>query len=180
MPASASRTSRRRSGPGRRFALKRQLTLLLYGAAVVVYTLDRVTKLLAERHLEGRPPIDVIPGVLQFRFTTNPGGAFGLFGRATWLFVGASLVVVVIIVVASRRPPSQASAVALGLVLGGALGNLTDRLVRGPELSGEVVDFIDFQVWPIFNIADSCIVIGAALLLLTGARVSRTESESTE
>jgi signal peptidase II len=144
-----------------------------------VYTLDRVTKVLAEQHLEGRPPIDVIPGVLQLRFTTNPGGAFGLFGRATWLFVGASLVVIVIIVIASRRPPTRIGAVALALVLGGALGNLTDRLVRGPELSGEVVDFIDFQVWPVFNIADSCIVIGAALLLLTGARVSRTETEPT-
>jgi signal peptidase II len=139
-----------------------------------------VTKLWAERELEGRAPINVISGVFQFRFTTNPGGAFGLFGRATWLFVGASLVVVVIIVIASRRPPTQASAVALGLVLGGALGNLTDRLVRGPGLSGEVVDFIDFQVWPVFNIADSCIVIGAALLLLSGARASRTEAESTE
>jgi signal peptidase II len=117
--------------------------------------------------------------VLQLRFTTNPGGAFGLFGRATWLFVGASVVVVVIILVASRRPPSVAAAVALGLVLGGALGNLTDRLVRGPGLSGEVVDFIDFQVWPVFNIADSCIVIGAALLLLTGPRVSRAETEPT-
>jgi signal peptidase II len=144
-----------------------------------VYTLDRVTKLLAERHLEGTPPIDVIPDVLQLRFTTNPGGAFGLFGRATWLFVGASLVVIVIILVASRRPPSGAGAVALGLVLGGALGNLTDRLVRGPRFSGEVVDFIDFQVWPVFNIADSCIVIGAALLLFTGARVSRNETEPT-
>ena len=142
-----------------------------------MYTVDRVTKLLAERHLEDRPPIDVISGVLQFRFTTNPGGAFGLFGRATWLFVGASLVVVVIIIIASRRPPSGAAAVALGLVLGGALGNLTDRLVRGSKFSGEVVDFIDFQVWPVFNIADSCIVIGAALLLFTGARVSRTETE---
>lgn len=138
-----------------------------------------MTKLLAERHLEGRPPIDVIPGVLQFRFTTNPGGAFGLFGRATWLFVGASLVVIVIIVIASRHPPTRIAALALGLVLGGALGNLTDRLVRGPELSGEVVDFVDFQVWPVFNIADSCIVIGAALLLVTGARVSRTETEPT-
>lgn len=137
-----------------------------------------MTKLLAERHLEGRPPIDVIPGVLQFRFTTNPGGAFGLFGRATWLFVGASVVVIVIILIASRRLPSGGSAAALGLVLGGALGNLTDRLVRGPEFSGEVVDFIDFQVWPVFNIADSCIVVGAALLLLTGATVSRTETES--
>jgi signal peptidase II len=147
---------------------------------LLVYTVDRVTKILAERHLEGRPPIDVIPGVLQFRFTTNPGGAFGLFGRAAWLFVGASLVVIVIILIASTRPQSETGAVALGLVLGGALGNLTDRIVRGPELSGEVVDFIDFQVWPVFNIADSCIVIGAALLLLTGARASRTETEPSQ
>lgn len=144
-----------------------------------MYVLDRVTKLAAERHLEGRPPIDVIPGVLQFRYTTNPGGAFGLFGGATWLFVGASIAVIAIILVASRRPPSRAAALALGLVLGGALGNLTDRVVRGSGLSGEVVDFIDFQVWPVFNVADSSIVIGAALLLFTGAWASRTEAEPT-
>jgi signal peptidase II len=116
--------------------------------------------------------------VLELRFTTNPGGAFGLFGRATWLFVGASLVVIVVILIASRRPPSGAGALALGLVLGGALGNLTDRMFRGPGLSGEVVDFIDFQVWPVFNVADSSIVIGAALILLAGARAARTEAES--
>ena len=115
--------------------------------------------------------------MLQLRFTTNPGGAFGLFGGATWLFVGASLVVIAIILVASRRPPSRMASVALGLVLGGALGNLTDRLIRGSGFSGEVVDFIDFQVWPVFNVADSCIVIGAALLLLSGTRASRTETE---
>jgi signal peptidase II len=85
--------------------------------------------------------------------------------------------VIAIILIASRHPPSPAAAVALGLVLGGALGNLTDRLGRGPGFSGEVVDFIDFQVWPVFNLADSCIVIGAALLLLSGARSSRTETE---
>jgi signal peptidase II len=144
-----------------------------------VYVLDRLTKFLAERHLEGRPPIEIIPRVFQLRFTTNPGGAFGLFGRATWLFVGASFVVIVIILIASRRPPSLTGAMALGLVLGGALGNLTDRLVRGPGFSGEVVDFLDFRVWPVFNVADSCIVIGAALLLLTGARGPRAEPGST-
>jgi signal peptidase II len=159
--------------------LKRQLTVLLYGASVGVYVLDRLTKFLAERHLEGRPPIEIIPRVFQLKFTTNPGGAFGLFGRATWLFVGASFVVIVIILIASRRPPSLTGAVALGLVLGGALGNLTDRLVRGPGFSGEVVDFLDFRVWPVFNVADSCIVIGAALLLLTGARGPRAEAGST-
>jgi signal peptidase II len=133
----------------------------------------------AERHLEGRPPIEVITGVLQFRFTTNPGGAFGLFGGATWLFVGASIAVIAFILIASWRPPSLGAALALGLVLGGAFGNLTDRLIRGSGFSGEVVDFIDFHIWPVFNVADSCIVIGAALLLLTGARASRTETEPT-
>ncbi len=136
----------------------------------VAYAVDRVTKILAERHLKGEAPLEVIPRIFQLRFTTNPGGAFGILGRAAWLFVGASLVVIVVILVASRRPPSRGSAVALGLVFGGALGNLTDRLVRGPRFSGEVVDFLDFHVWPVFNVADSCIVIGAGLLLLTGAR----------
>ncbi len=112
----------------------------------------------------------MIPGVLQLRFTTNPGGAFGLFGGATWLFIGASLAVVVVILIASRKPGSKVAALALGLVLAGALGNITDRAIRGPGFSGEVVDFLDLQVWPVFNVADMCIVIGAALLLLWSFR----------
>jgi signal peptidase II len=157
--------------------LKRQLTFLLYAVAAAGYAVDRVTKFLAERHLEAEAPFEVIPRVLQLRFTTNPGGAFGIFGRAAWLFLGASLVVIVVIVFASRRPPSPGAAVALGLVLGGALGNLTDRVLRGPAFSGEVVDFIDIHVWPVFNIADSCIVVGAGLLLLTGARGPSPEGD---
>jgi signal peptidase II len=159
--------------------VKRPLTFLLYAVAVVVYMVDRFTKFLAERHLEGEV-VEVIPRVLQLRFTTNPGGAFGILGRAAWLFVGASLVVIVVILFASRRPPSRTGAVALGLVLGGAMGNLTDRLLRGPGFSGEVVDFLDFHFWPVFNIADSCIVIGAALLLLTGARGPSPEIDREE
>jgi signal peptidase II len=144
--------------------------------AAIVYAVDRVTKYLAERRLEGEPPLEVIPNVFQLRFTTNPGGAFGLFGRAAWLFVAASIVVIVVILFASRRPPSRLGAVAFGLVLGGALGNLTDRLVRGPRFSGEVVDFLDFHIWPVFNVADSCIVVGAGLLLLMGVRPQTPES----
>ena len=148
---------------------------LLYATGDLAYTLDRVTKVLAERHLEGRPAIDVIRGVLRLRFTTNPGGAFGLFGGLGWLFVTASVVVIVVILFASRRLPSGPSAVALGLVLGGALGNLTDRMIRGPGFSGEVVDFLDLRIWPVFNVADSCIVIGAVMLLILGLRPSRTD-----
>jgi signal peptidase II len=132
--------------------------------------IDRVTKALAESRLQGNPPIELIPGVLQLRFTTNPGGAFGLFGNLSILFVLFSVVVIGVVVLASRRLPGRAAAVGLGLVLGGAVGNLTDRLVRGEGLQGEVVDFIDFHVWPVFNVADSAIVLGAVLLLVLGLR----------
>jgi signal peptidase II len=150
--------------------------LTLYGIAAAVLALDRFTKVLAERNLQDGP-VELIPGVLDLRYTTNPGGAFGLFGGIPWLFVAISAAVVVAIVLASRRLPTTASGVGLGLVLGGAIGNLIDRAIRGPGFSGEVVDFIDLQVWPIFNVADSAIVIGAAVLLLSGLRRPRTEAE---
>jgi signal peptidase II len=150
--------------------------LVLYGIAALVYAIDRVAKVLVEANLHDRPPVELIPGILELRFTTNPGGAFGIFGDLSWLFVLISVVVVGAIVFASRNLPSTISAVGLGLVLGGAIGNLTDRLLRGPALGGEVVDFIDLQVWPVFNLADTGIVVGAALLLLSGLRRERREA----
>jgi signal peptidase II len=144
-----------------------------------VYVLDRVTKILVETHLQGRAPVELISGVVQLRFTTNPGGAFGLFGEWSWLFVLVSVAVIIVIVLASRSLPSTAAAVGCGLILGGALGNLTDRLIRGSGLSGEVVDFIDLHVWPVFNLADTGIVVGAAVLLIVGLRRDRTPRPST-
>jgi signal peptidase II len=147
-----------------------KLTAWVYGAGAFVYVLDRVSKALVEHQLSHRPPLDVIPGVLRFTYTTNPGGAFGLFGNAPYLFLAATLVVCAAIVIASFSANSLPLAVGLGLVLGGALGNLTDRIVRGSGLNGRVVDFIDFRVWPVFNLADSAIVVGAALILIAGLR----------
>ena len=147
----------------------RRLGALLYVVAGSAYLLDRVTKLWAEDALRGRPPITVIPGVLQFDYTTNSGGAFSLGKSAPWLFAGATIVVSGVIVAISFRVVKASVAVGLGLVLGGALGNLTDRVLRGAGLTGHVVDFIDFHVWPIFNLADSAIVIGAVLILLSNA-----------
>lgn len=120
----------------------------------------------------------LIPGVLQLRYTTNSGGAFGLFPGQPWLFFVATVAVcVVIVVVASRGLTSRRAALGLGLILGGALGNLTDRIVREPSItggwrgvSGGVVDFIDFHIWPVFNLADPAIVIGVLLVVLTGVR----------
>ena len=149
---------------------RRRLLPVLYVTAGASYLLDRGTKVLAERHLDPRDPVELIPGVLQLRLTTNTGGAFGLFAGQPWLFFVATLIVSVAIVVAAPRVTSPASAVGLGLVLGGALGNLTDRVLRGDGISGGVVDFIDLRVWPVFNVADSSIVIGALLLVIASFR----------
>jgi signal peptidase II len=146
------------------------LPILVVAAGALVYVLDRLTKVWAEHSLAGRPPIVVIPKVVQLRYTTNSGGAFSLFPGHPWVFFVATVVVCAIILISSWRVASPLVAVALGMILGGALGNITDRLVRGPGISGQVVDFIDFHVWPVFNAADSAIVIGAVLLVLAGSR----------
>jgi signal peptidase II len=137
--------------------------------AAVVYVLDRVTKIIAESTLPDHP-VTIIPRVLRLTYTTNAGGAFGLFGNAPYLFLAATLVVCVAIVVASFTVSNTVLAVGIGMVLGGALGNLTDRVLRGDGLKGRVIDFIDFRIWPVFNLADAAIVIGAAFILLSGLR----------
>jgi signal peptidase II len=152
----------------------RRLAAWLYATAGLTYLVDRLTKLWAERALAGRPPLTVIPGVLQLNYTTNSGGAFGLGQSAPWVFAAATILVAAAIVASSFRLRNGPTAVALGLILGGAFGNLTDRAARGDGLlSGRVVDFIDFHVWPVFNVADSAIVIGAVLLAMGGIRRER-------
>ena len=164
------RTDKERSVSPRRL----RLTSWVYAAAAAVYVLDRLTKVVAEHRLAHHPQVDLIPGVLRLTYTTNPGGAFGLFGNAPYVFLGATLLVCAAIVIASFNASSLSLSVGLGLVLGGALGNLTDRIVRGSGLQGRVVDFIDFRVWPVFNVADSAIVIGAAIIVLSGLRRATT------
>ena len=166
------------SAPPTSTEARRRLMLLLYSVAIALYGLDRLTKFLVEHHFHH--PTTLVPGVLQLQFTTNSGGAFGVFDGAVWLFLTATLVVCAVIVFASFNLPSPTIAVALGLVLGGALGNLTDRAVRGTGFfGGHVVDFLAFAknpearpVWPVFNLADSAIVVGAALILLASIRKS--------
>lgn len=142
----------------------------LYGAAAVVYLVDRLTKVWAEAALAGRPPIDVIPGILRLSFVRNPGGAFSLGQRAPLLFAAATTVIAAVIVVLSVRPLPRGVAGCLGMILGGALGNLTDRALNGSGLTGAVTDFIDLRVWPVFNLADSAVVLGAIALVLVTAR----------
>lgn len=147
----------------------RTIPLWLYATAGAAYLADRLTKLWVERTLAGEPPLEIIPRVLTLNYTTNSGGAFGIGRSAPWLFAGATIVVSVVIVAVSLRLRRLPVAIALGLILGGALGNLTDRAANGSGLSGHVVDFIDLQVWPVFNLADMAIVVGAVVLALATA-----------
>ncbi|SCG01535.1 signal peptidase II [Streptomyces sp. Ncost-T6T-2b] len=135
--------------------------------AVVAYLLDLVTKMIVVAKLEHQPPIDIIGDWLQFRAIRNAGAAFG-FGEAfTVIFTIIAAGVIVVIVRLARKLYSLPWAIALGLLLGGALGNLTDRLFRAPGVfEGAVVDFIAPKHFAVFNLADSAIVCGGILIVI--------------
>ena len=145
-------------------------------AAAIVLILDRVTKLWIERTVSVYDSFHVIPGFFDIVHTKNPGAAFGMFADTdhplrTFLLVGVSLAVLVYIAIALLRPASAgfsstaATTYGLALIMGGALGNIYDRVVHG-----RVTDFLEFYhgSWRFaaFNIADSAITVGAALLIL--------------
>lgn len=142
---------------------------LLVAASVIA--LDQLTKWWAATTLPGAP-ITVIPNVLDFRYVTNSGAAFGFFsGGGPVLAVIAIVVIVAVLVVMVRRAHGWPEALVLGLVIGGAAGNLIDRLTRGDGLlDGSVVDFIDFVSFPAFNLADSALTVGAVLALWLATR----------
>jgi signal peptidase II len=157
---------------------RRQLHVLLTAAALALGA-DVASKAVVVAKLADRAPVEVVPKVLDLQLTRNPGAAFGLAGGATILFTLVAAAVVVFIAVAARRLRSRGWAVALGLLLGGALGNLGDRIFRHPGfLRGHVVDWIHLSHWPIFNVADSCIVIGGLVAVLLSVRGSRFDGTS--
>ena len=151
---------------------RRSLIPFLVTAAAVV-ALDQLTKHLVVSRLGRNEVVDVIEGVVTFRLTYNPGGAFGLGQSIPWFFLVASVAIAVMIVYLARNVDDPRWLIPLGVVLGGGIGNLIDRVVRSP--GGRVVDFIDLQVWPLFNVADSAIVVGVATLFLLSFRAPKTE-----
>lgn len=136
---------------------------LLLGMSLLVLGIDQLSKRLVSRHLSlGEPwnPIACLRDLVSLTYVTNTGAAFGLLPDHGLFFIAIAAIVVIAILVYHRHLPDKALVKAsLGLQLGGALGNLTDRLRYG-----YVIDFIDFKVWPVFNLADSAIVIGVAVL----------------
>ncbi|HVE74144.1 MAG TPA: signal peptidase II [Mycobacteriales bacterium] len=171
--------------PGPSSAVRR--VALLLSAAGSTLALDVLTKLWVVERLRD-DTVRLLGGALLLRQSRNPGAAFGIAGGATVVFSLVAIVVVLVILRVAPRLRSRGWAVALGCVLGGALGNLIDRVFRAPSpLRGEVVDFLDFQVWPSFNIADSGIVVGGALAVFlsfrgiepTGAATADVDSSDT-
>ena len=158
---------------------------LLAGIAALVLVADVLTKVLAVARLEGTGPVELLGGAVYLVLVRNPGAAFSLATGYTWVLSLIAVAVVVVIVRIARRLRSTGWAVALGLVLGGALGNLVDRIFRAPgPLQGHVVDVVslfapDGSVWPVFNLADSSIVSGGVLLVLlalTGRELDGTRA----
>ncbi|MCU1645613.1 MAG: lspA [Nocardia sp.] len=139
-------------------------TLLL--VAVVALGLDLLTKTIVVAKLTPGHPIYLIGDSVRLALVRNPGAAFSMATGMTWLLTLVAAAVVVGVIRIGRTMRSLPWAIGLGLVLGGALGNLIDRLFRAPgPLQGHVVDFVAVGWWPVFNIADSSIVCGAALLV---------------
>ncbi|MCX4232964.1 signal peptidase II [Streptomyces sp. NPDC020707] len=149
----------------------RRRIAVLFSVAALAYALDLVSKLIVVAKLEHHEPIEIIGDWLKFEAIRNAGAAFG-FGEAfTIIFTVIAAAVIVVIARLARKLYSLPWAIALGLLLGGALGNLTDRIFRAPGvLEGAVVDFIAPKHFAVFNLADSAIVCGGILIVLLSFR----------
>jgi signal peptidase II len=144
--------------------------------ALVIIALDQATKVLVVDRLSDRGPVDLIPGVLDLELTRNSGAAFSLGEGSTVFLTVISAAVVIAILRVCARVSTRAWAFALGGIMGGAAGNLCDRILRAPGVGrGHVVDWIHLHHWPIFNVADSAIVLsGIAMVLISGRGASAT------
>jgi signal peptidase II len=143
---------------------------LLFSIAAIVVVIDQFTKFLAVILLEGHEPVPVIGTLAGFNFYRNPGAALGLGSSVTWVFPIIAIGVFATILVLSRKLGSRTWAIGLGLLLGGLIGNLVDRLFREPSfLHGAVVDFIDLSLF-ICNVADIAISAAAVTLVIASLR----------
>jgi signal peptidase II len=144
---------------------------VLVAVAAGVLALDVISKVLVVAQLSDRVPIRLLDGLLTLRVTRNSGAAFSIGTGMTFVLTLIAASVIVAILRTARRLRSLPWAITLGLLLGGATGNLVDRLVRSPgPLRGHVVDWIELPHWPVFNLADSSIVCGGVIAVLLATR----------
>jgi signal peptidase II len=146
--------------------------LLLVAVALVVLALDVITKVIVVATLSGHEPVRVLGGLVYLQLVRNPGAAFSMATGMTWVLSVIAIAVVIAIVWILPRLRSIGWAMGLGLVLAGALGNLSDRIFRAPgPLRGHVIDFVSVfapnaEKFPVFNVADSAITCGGVLIVL--------------
>ena len=141
---------------------------LLWAVAIAsaVFVVDQAIKFLIESSMRVGQSISLVPGLLDLTYIKNNGGAFGILGGSRLiLLAGSAIAVVVVLWLLFSGRPTKLTTLGCGLILGGAAGNLLDRLG-----SGEVTDYVHFSFWYIFNAADATIVVGVGLLLLSALR----------
>jgi signal peptidase II len=152
-----------------------RIRLAFMALAMLLVGCDHATKHWAVRTLRSGPRIDLVPGALDLRYAQNPGIAFSALTDLPDVLrfpiivaLGVAAITMMVTMWLRRGPLRKSEHVAFALILGGALGNLIDRVMRG-----YVIDFIHLTHWPVFNVADICIVLGVLLLVFTGMRTRR-------
>ena len=137
--------------------------LYIFSVALSIGILDRITKIASYIRLSPGQSIKVLPNIFHITLVLNKGSAFGLFKEGRLFFIASSVLAIIFILlyIWKHRIMGPLLSLGLGLILGGAAGNLIDRL-----RFGYVIDFLDFRVWPVFNVADSAITVGVAILIL--------------
>lgn len=149
--------------------MQRWRTLL--SVAWLIWILDLATKAWAVSQLANREPVEILGSFFQLTFVRNPGAAFSFASNATLFLSLFGIIVAVGIIYFAPKITSKGWSVVLGLVMGGVLGNLMDRIFREPSfLRGHVIDWMQLPHWPIFNVADSAIVVAAVLAMILTAR----------
>jgi signal peptidase II len=149
---------------------------LLIGVALFVLAADVISKAIVVARMPGHLPIRLIGSFLEITYTRNAGAAFSIGTSMTIVFTAIAVGVIVYIARAARNLRSIGWAIALGMLLGGATGNLIDRIFRAPgPFEGHVVDWIQLPHWPVFNLADSSIVCAGVLVVLLALRGTRLD-----
>jgi signal peptidase II len=144
--------------------------------AVLLYAVDVVTKVIALDRLDGRDDVRVVGDLLQLHLTRNAGAAFSTGTQYTVLLSCIAIAAVCVVLWLSRRLGNTVWAVALGFLLAGVAGNLTDRMLREPgPFRGHVIDFLMLPNWPVFNVADICINVAAGLIIVQAFRGVRMD-----
>ena len=144
--------------------MRNKKNIFMFLTALIIIIIDQITKFLIKTNLMIGESTPIINNVLHFTYVTNTGSAFGLFKNLNWFFVFFSVIVIIIVFCYLRKKIPEKERFlqfAVGLLLGGTIGNLIDRI-----LFGAVTDFIDFRIWPVFNIADSVVTVSVAIFVI--------------